>query len=269
MSVYAGDNPDVFRRAVESVYANTLLPDDFILVIDGPVSAATKQVVHSFEDTRGLRSLQLEQQRGLAGALNVALADVRTAWVVRADADDINLPGRFRAQAKAILDAEHPLDLVGGAILEVDAQMTPLGIRRVPSTHERIVRRLSTRSPFNHMTVAMRTELAQRVGGYPELYRKEDYALWAVLIAAGARCANLDEVLVHAASGPDMYRRRGGWRHIVSEWSLQMYLWRLGHKTLATAVTVWVLRAVVFAVPSRMRGWIYRRLLRTPPETTS
>jgi hypothetical protein len=249
-------------RALASVAASTLPPDACVLVVDGPLSAALEEVIASAPALPGLEVVRLPENRGLARALNAGLERVRTEWVVRADADDENLPDRFERQARALEAAAGELDLLGGAIAEVDERGAALSIRQVPLSHAEIARRLPRRNPFNHMTVAFRARCARDAGGYPELHLKEDYGLWAALIARGARCLNLPDVLVRATAGPDLYRRRGGLRYARSELALQRHLVRLGHAGAASAALVGLARASAFLLPSGVRGWIYQRLLR-------
>jgi glycosyltransferase involved in cell wall biosynthesis len=63
--------------------------------------------------------VRLGANEGLAEALNFGLRYVRTEWVVRADADDYNLPQRF-ARISEFLAAHPELDLVGSALLELE-----------------------------------------------------------------------------------------------------------------------------------------------------
>lgn len=264
MAVYGRDDPRLFARAVDSVFANTLRPDDFVLVADGPVSDALEHVISRSECRHGVRAIRLHANVGLARALNRGLDLVTTEWIARADADDLNLPERFEKQANALLESGGKLDLIGGAILEVDRSGAPIAVRDVPCSGEAIARRLRTRNPFNHMTVAYRTSLVRSVGGYPNIHLKEDYALWAALIAAGARCANLPDTLVRATAGREMYRRRGGLRYARSEIALQAHLRRLRRKGLASAVGCGAARGAVSCLPPAMRGWAYEKLLRRP-----
>ena len=45
MCVYGGDNPDHFRTAIESVFSQTFMPSEVVLVIDGPVPKETDAVI--------------------------------------------------------------------------------------------------------------------------------------------------------------------------------------------------------------------------------
>lgn len=263
MAVYERNDPALFERAVASVYENTVPPDDFVLVVDGPTPPPLDAAIERWTAQRGIRTVRLPCNLGLAKALNHGLSLIRTAWVVRADADDVNVPYRFERQAEAIQRMASQVDLVGGAIVEVDRSGAPIGIREVPLSHAEIVDRIRTRNPFNHMTVAYRTSTAVKAGGYPDIHLKEDYALWAAMIADGARCANVSEILVRATAGRDLYRRRGGLRYARSEWVLQLHLFRHGLQSLLSVALLGFLRSSVAVLPARVRGWIYERLLRT------
>lgn len=263
MAVYRRDDPVLFDRALASVFANTLRPEAVWVVADGPLTAELEQVLQAWQQRQPglLQLLRLPDNRGLAHALNAGLQRIDQPWVVRADADDLNLPQRFEALARA-LQAQPGLDLIGSAILEVTPQGQALGVRAVPLTQPEIRRLAPVRNPFNHMSVAYRRERVLAVGGYPDLHLREDYGLWARMLAAGGCMANTAEVLVHATAGADLYRRRGGWRYARAEWSLQRLLWRCGLKPAWRAWVDGLLRAAVFVLPASWRGWIYRRWLR-------
>lgn len=267
MAVYARDEPALFERALASVLDNTLLPDQFVLVVDGPVPAALEQVIGALAQRPTCEVMRLEDNVGLALALNAGLQRVRTEWTVRADADDLNLPHRFAALARCV--AEHPnVSVLGSAILEVDRDGSALSVRRPPLSHADIQARLPLRNPFNHMAVAYRTMAVRAVGGYPPVHLMEDYALWCTLACDGVGMMNLPEVLVHATTGADMYRRRGGWRYIRSEFAMQRAMVSLGLKRPASACLHGLARGLVFALPGWARGILYRRLLRTGAHLT-
>ena len=259
MAVYRADSVRLFLRAVESVYANRLRPDHFVLVVDGPIATELDAAITEVASRHRLEVLRLAENRGLAEALNAGLQQVRTEWVVRADADDWNLPDRFERQAEVVTDG---LDLMGGAILETDQDAKPVAIRRTPTQHEDIVRYARARNPFNHMTVAFRTRLARECGGYPVLRLREDYGLWALMLHRDARTMNLPTILVHATAGLGMYRRRGGLRYARDEFQLQRHLVRCGLKGPVLGAFHAISRAVVFLLPAAVRGLIYRRVLR-------
>jgi glycosyltransferase involved in cell wall biosynthesis len=264
MAVCNKDDPKLFTKALASVFDNDLQPDQLLLVIDGPIQGALDQQVTTAERDYAVKIIRLANNEGLATALNTGLAHIRTAWIVRADADDYNLPERFTRLAE-VIRSDPELDLVGSAVLELERDGRPVAIREMPTQHDDILRFIRRRNPFNHMTIACRRTLVEYCGGYPDIYRREDYALWAKMVKAGARCANLPDVLVHATAGKDMYRRRGGLRYVLAERDIQNLLVGLGLKSQLRGLIDGIARSIVFFAPVLLRRLIYETVLRRPP----
>jgi glycosyltransferase involved in cell wall biosynthesis len=260
MPVYAGDTPDRFERSMNSLYAGAVKPDAVLLVVDGPVSVPLALRIDRLAELHSPRVIRLSERSGIARALNAGLREIETEWVARSDADDYSLPDRFALQTAA-MTAE--VDIVGGAIREVDETGAVTGLRAPPLDHAAILRYARTRNPFNHMTVAFRRDLAAACGFYPLLPHAEDYGLWAAMLSRGAHCRNLPDIVVEASAGMAMYRRRGGWDKLSAEILLQRHLVRHGLKTPPAGVALGLGRAAFSLAPARLRGWIYEKFLRT------
>jgi glycosyltransferase involved in cell wall biosynthesis len=261
MPVYDRDDIDhLFMRAIDSVYQNTVLPNHFILIVDGPVRQSLKLKIINAESLYNIEVLWLPDNVGIARALNAGLCRVKTEWVIRADADDYNLPNRFKEQMNLMLQG---YDLIGSAIQEVDITGKNIAIKKTPLEHDALKHFAKYRNPFNHMAVAFRTSFARNCGGYPNIYLKEDYALWALMIKNGAKLANSSLILVKATAGRDMYKRRGGLLYAKSEIELQKHLVKCGVKSYFAAIYHGGLRALVYLLPRWIRGLIYESVLRS------
>jgi glycosyltransferase involved in cell wall biosynthesis len=259
MAVYHKDDPSLFRVALESVYNNKLQPASVVVVQDGPVGKALSNVISEYKLRQSFRLIELPVNKGLANALNTGLLHIATPFVLRADADDYNLPDRFEKQISML---ESGYDLVGGAIMEVDKTGKSIAIRSVPTSQDEIRRFISKRNPFNHMTVAYRRSAVTDLGGYPDIFLKEDYALWASMLSNGAKMINLDDVLVNATAGSEMYKRRGGVKYVRSEIDMQTFLIKKGLQSALGAIFIGVSRSMVFLMPAFLRGFIYEKFLR-------
>ncbi len=259
IAVYKNDIPELFEKALSSIYVNTLSPTKVLLIVDGPIPDSIITAINRYKDEKGLEALYLESNVGLAKALNIGLVYVKTEWVIRADSDDINLSNRFETLAPYMNDS---YDLLGSAIQEVDSFGVKLGLRAPPLKQAEIIKFARKRNPFNHMSVAFRVPLAISCGGYPDIFLKEDYGLWASMLSAGARVINLSEPLVLATAGNSMYKRRGGFRYVYAEIKLQKHLIRKGISNIFFALIYGVSRSAVYLVPYQVRGLFYRWLLR-------
>lgn len=271
LPVYAGDRPAFFARALRSVSADQhLRPAQIVIVRDGPVPTALERLIDASLDGEAVAgvpvvAVRIGRNRGLAGALAQGLRACRHEIVARADADDISLPGRFAAQIPLVAGdgGGDPLDLLGAAIREFDSDERAPGVVRVlPADADEIRRVARFRDPFNHPTVVYRKTAVAAAGGYRELAKMEDYWLFARMLQAGARVGNLEEPLVLYRVGAGAYRRRGGVEMLRSELALQRALTRSGFVSPAQGVRNVVVRGGYRLVPTPVRQWGYRTMMR-------
>jgi len=259
MAVCHKDNPELLKKAVLSVFNNSLTPIEMILVVDGPVDLTLKNTITNLKDRFKIRALYLKKNSGLAYALNAGLKLIKTKWIARADADDINLPNRFEIQKKL---ADEGYSLIGGAIQEIDSFGRFLHIRKPPLRNTQIINFAKYRNPFNHMTIMYKLDDVLAVGGYPSLYLREDYALWAKMLSKGILAVNAQDVLVYATAGDPMYKRRGGWLYAKNEFYLQQHLITCGIKGKFSGAMTGIVRALIFIMPLFLRSFFYDFFLR-------
>lgn len=263
MSVYQKDNPNLFDRALASLVSQTILPQQIVIVSDGPLTHELEVVLENYSKLYCglLKVLRLEKNCGLSSALNFGLTHIGTDWVARADADDINHVDRFYETAK-ILNQNPEVSLVGSAINECNLNGEVLQVKMPPLRHDDIVSYCRIRNPFNHMTVSYRLDAVLDVGGYPNIFLREDYGLWIKMLASGCRSINTAKILVNATTGDDFFIRRGGIRYATGEVVLQKLLVECGIKSKFIAFFHGAIRASIFAGPAVLRRVFYQRFLR-------
>ena len=270
MTAYAGTTVDELRRSVACITGQTRPPDEFLLVVDGPVpaslDAAIAEAASAHPELR-VERLPVNSGSGAASARGLALAT--GDFVARHDSDDVSLPRRLERQLAAI--EERSLDLVGAAMLEFEGSPEHVvGVRANPRTHEQIAARMRLNNPINNPTVVFRRQLALDAGGYADLPYMQDYDLFARMLAAGARAENLDEPLVLFNAGDGMIGRRGGWRMLPHEWTVQRRLRDTGTISTPLLVRNLVVRGAFRVIPPALLKRVYAVLFRrdaTPPPT--
>ena len=120
MSVYAQENHKNFTTALESILINqTVIPDEFVLVCDGPLNAELDAVISRFHTNFPdiFKVYRLEHNGGLGNALNVGMKLCQNEIIARADSDDICDSQRFEKQLD-FLCAHLDVAAVGTAIDE-------------------------------------------------------------------------------------------------------------------------------------------------------
>ena len=231
LSVYHKEDPRYLEQALMSIEDQTLLPSEIVLVKDGPLTEALEAAIQKHVDRSKIPYVlvELEKNMGLGEALMRGLEACQYAWVARMDTDDIALSERFEKQA-AYLRRHPDTDILGGWICEFDEDPAHCQReRRVPPSHEKIVRFAKYRCPLNHMTVFFRKEAVLDAGGYLPMHGFEDYYLWMRMLQKGKRFANLAEVLVKARAGREMIARRQGWQYATNEWQLEKAAYKMGY----------------------------------------
>ena len=262
LCIYAEESPLFLSECLDGILKQTVLPDEFIIVKDGPLTNELNMVLDSLIFPNELKIIALSERvtQGLSRAEGVkaAIHD----WIAIIDSDDICLPDRFEKQLEMI--EENPeLGLIGGQISEfMDDPAIPLAIRSVPTEHYDIVRFLKKRNPFSQMTVMFRRDLALVAGNYRSRKYCDDYDLWMRMIKNGVICANHKDVLVNARVGGGMYGRRRGMAYVKIEWLMQRQMKELGLINNFEFLRNIFLRIPVRLLPAKVVKIVYLNFVR-------
>ena len=197
--------------ALDSLWTQSFSDFEVIAVDDGSTDGTAEQ----------LRSIAAREPRlrvvcgshgGVTAALNRGLAEARSPFIARMDADDVCHPRRFEMQL-AFLEANPEVVAVGAACTLIDEAGDRLTEHPYPLTHEEILDRLlAGRSGLSHPAALIRRGALERVGGYdPAFAVAQDFDLWLRLSEIG-QLANLEESLLryrlHPASVGGQQRDR-------------------------------------------------------------
>lgn len=262
ISVYASEKAPFFKDAMESLVIAAPSNAEIVLVQDGPLPSDLNEVIESFRGRLQIKDVILPVNVGLGPALNAGLAQCSYPLVGRFDSDDLCTPDRFRLQI-ARFENDQELDVLSGWMNEFDKRPeVSHAIRKLPIEHEEIVKFARKRNPFNHPAVMFKKEKVVAAGGYQKDYLFEDYALWVRMIQCGCKTANLPHVIVFARTGPNMYRRRGGWRYAKSEIKILNSFRKSGFVTSMGFILSITCRIPVRLLPGFFRGKLYEILLR-------
>lgn len=256
MSVYAKEKPELLERALRSIVEQTLPADEIIVVEDGPLTPELYTTLDRFPQ---LVRVPLKQNMGLGKALNEGLKHCRNEWAARMDSDDISLPERFERQMAHL--ARHPeIDVLGCSLSEFESD--PAIINAIKSCPADIAQQIKFRSPVNHATVFFRKSAVLAAGGYLDCYYMEDYHLWIRMHAAGKHITSLSESLYLCTMDAGTQKRRGGWKYVRSEITIQRLL--LSNRLISRPRYIFniTVRGGVKLIPGPIRAWLYRTFLR-------
>ena len=264
IATYEGDDPGDLSRALQSVTDQTVRPDEIVVVADGPLTAELEAALDDFESAHPdlLTRTSLSTNQGLGAALNHGVETCSHEWIARMDSDDIAVENRFEQQLDH-LDKNPETDVLGGYIGEFDRNPGDLNqVREVPTTCEEIASMGRFRCPMNHPSVMFRRSAAIEAGNYRSLRSMQDYELWMRMLSQGYTLENVPTVLVKCRAGDDLYHRRGGISYAKIDYAVQRRLLRMGSITLLRFLFNLLVRLPIRLLPARIRGLIYKRMLR-------
>lgn len=263
MCVYGGDKPEWFKSAVDSVLNQTYSPAEIVLVVDGSVPNDLDTIISEYEKNPLFNVIRLENQQGHGNARRIGLNACKFKHIALMDSDDICDFNRFEKQINLFIENPN-LDVVGGNIAEfIDDESNIIDYRVVPNKGTDIYEYLKKRCPFNQMTVMFKKESVQIAGGYLDWFCNEDYYLWIRMYLNKMNFANLNDVLVKVRVGPDMYKRRGGWKYFFSEFKLQKYMLSKGVIGMSLFLKNVFSRFVIqIMMPTSLRGFVFKHFAR-------
>lgn len=263
MSVYYKEKAENLASAMQSIFAQTVKPEDFVLVCDGPLTEPLDKVIDKISaDHSELHVVRLKENVGLGRALNEGIRHCKNEIVARMDSDDVSRPDRCERQLKVLSDNPQ-IGIISGTIEEFSDSIDVIDSRRtLPQTHDEIVKFAQRRNPFNHPCVMYKKSLVKAAGGYQDFYLLEDYYLWIRMLQTGAVGYNLQEPLLWMRAGSDMYKRRAGWKYAKSQRGLFKYMMSTGFINRKQYVENMIIRTGSSMAPNWVRRRMFYRYVR-------
>lgn len=265
MSVYKKEQPKHLSQAIDSMLHQTIPPNEFVLVCDGPLTVELDDVITQYEQTYKniFKTVRLDENVGLGLALNQGLLACSCEIIARMDSDDVAVSTRMELQL-AMLEQDSCLAMLGGQTAEFQDTINDIHrYRIVPLLHDDICKDMAFRNPFNHMTVTFRKKAVLDAGNYQHLLGYEDYDLWARMIANGSKVQNINEVLCYVRVDENAYARRSGWTYFTDGVKMQKELKSLGlvnHAQYCRNIFIRFISTVV--LPNNIRSILYKTVMR-------
>lgn len=264
MSVYYKEKPEYLRQAIKSIQVQTFPTDDFVLVCDGPLNDALDAVIAEKCQEMGdvLNVIRMPENRGLGKALNAGIKHCKNELIARMDSDDISYPDRCERQI-AIFNSYADVSICSGIVEEFTLDPGIVDAKRVvPETNTEILEFAKQRNPFNHPCVMYKKSAVEAVGSYQDFYLLEDYYLWLRLLMAGNHGYNIQDPLLHMRAGPDMYRRRAGWKYAKTQNKLFKFMKKQKFINNWEYIKSCVVRSGSALSPNWLRKYMFNKMLR-------
>lgn len=161
-------------ETIESVLSQTYSDFEFI-IIDDASTDSTNLIIRKFDDKR-IKLVENKQNLGLTKSLNIGLKIAKGKYIVRTDADDINVDDRFEKQVE-YMEGNPQIMLSSCSMIIFEGSTEKLRI--LDFDNNQIKARLLFNSVLLHPGFIFRREICAEYG-YDESYRyAQDYEFQA------------------------------------------------------------------------------------------
>lgn len=264
MSLYKKENPTFLKLAIDSMLQQTILPDEIVIVEDGPLTEelynAIDNYILKYPDLFTI--VKNEINLGLGLSLNNGLKICKNELVARMDTDDISKPCRCEKQL-SVFKTNPELTIVGSYIDEFkDDISNVISVRKVPCETKEIYNYAKRRSAFNHPVVMYKKSKVLECGGYSDLRRNQDVDLFGRMLFSGHKAKNIDEALLWFRNNNDLAKRRRSWENTISYIKTIKKFWKMGYSNFNDFLVVSIAQLTMYILPLKLQHLIYKKFLR-------
>ena len=207
LPVFIGVDIFQIKRCLNSLYKQTVPPDEIVVVFDGRILEDVKSYILTFDKVPVV--IVESVKVGVGAARSLGIIHSNFDFIAFMDADDYCALNRFEISIHALVSSDDYFCVVNGSIQEFDPLDLRLGsLREVPASNFRLL----PRSPINNVTAFFNKELFFLVYGVPHISFGEDFIFWKRLEKAGIKFIGLKDVFVYVSTDLDLAKRRQSFR---------------------------------------------------------
>lgn len=265
MSVYFKEQPEYLSLSIESMINQTIKPDEFIIVKDGPLTPELSEVIDSFVMNYPdlFKIISNDTNLGLGPALAKGIIASRNELIARMDSDDYAISTRCEKQLERF-NADPELEIVGSYEAEfVDDINNVISIHRVPTENSEIKKFMRRRCSILHPTVMYKKGAVLKSGNYHSVFLYEDYDLFSrMVLEHHVKSYNIPESLYYIRTSDDFFKRRGGAKYAKTVLKFKWGQYKKGYMSLLDFCISGLGQAFVCILPNSLRKGFYMNFLR-------
>ena len=252
------DDEKKLVKALESIATQTVSGFSLTIVINGgDFQRISSLITRSISELIALRIIESQKTINLGPALNLGLEKIEEDITIRIDPDDICLPRRIELIHTEL--NKHEFDVMGSQIYEYDRENKNVYKRLYPIETSDIAKKMLLNNQLAHPSVFFKTKKIVDLGGYPDIYKHEDYALWLKCIKKGYSVVNSADFHI-LMDITNMHKRRSGVKSIRGEYQIASYKHKLYLYSDTKILFSLVLRVVYRLLPITIKKYFYLTL---------
>ncbi len=243
---------ELLPRALDSVLAQTLAPQEVILVDDGSTDGTEALMASRYPSVRYLK----QANRGVSAARNRGIKEARGEWIALLDSDDAWLPGKLAAQLEA-LTAYPGHRLCHTEEIWIRDGRRVNAMKKHAKSGGRIFRQCLPRCVISPSSALIHRNLLKQLGSFDEdLPACEDYDLWLRICAVEPVLFVAEpQIVKHGGHADQLSRRHWGMdRFRIRALEKIINSGRLGPGDREAAAKMLVRKAGILATGAEKRG---------------
>ena len=259
ISLYEKENPVWLSEALDSVFAQSVQPNEIVLVKDGPLTEKLEAVLSEYSAKYPIFNFVVnENNLGLGLALQKGVLACKNEIIARMDTDDIIPYDRFEKQLAKI---QAGYDVVScWSRLFMNDNHKVIAVKKRPEHHEDIVKLAHRRSPVCHAAAFMRKSAVVSAGNYMHRQYYEDYNLWVRMMMNGAKFYNVQEVLYDVRTTEEQLKRRGGFSYLRHELKYLKEFHDMGFYYTKDLLLNSSIRIAARLMPGGLRTFVFKKI---------
>ena len=265
MSVYFKEKPDYLSLSIKSMLNQTIKPDEFIIVKDGPLTQELDKVIDFYvsENPNLFNVISNPFNLGLGPALAQGIEASKNSLIARMDSDDYAVNTRCEKQLQKFKN-DPELGIVGSYEAEfVDDINNVVSVHKVPAENIEIAKFMRRRCSILHPTVMYKKSEVLKSGNYRSVLLYEDYDLFArMVLEYQVKSYNIQEALYYIRTSEEFFRRRGGFKYAKTVLNFKWGQYKKGYMSSLDFCISGLGQAFVCMFPNSLRKTFYLNFLR-------
>ena len=263
MSVYKNDNVDWLKDAINCMLDQSVKPDEFVIVEDGPLTEELNKTINDYSTSNKIFNIvKIQKNGGLGPALKLGVEKCKNEWIARMDSDDYSPNDRIEKQFN-MLEKYPDVGIIGSNAIEFYDNINNIASKvNLPEKPDEVFSFAKRRCPFRHSGILYKKSEILRAGNYQECYLFEDYDLYTRMLLKGTKGYNVQEYLLYVRVNPDFYKRRGGIKYLKSVLKAKRRFYKIGFYSLKDYIISSFAHILVCLMPNSFRNFVYKKFLR-------
>lgn len=265
MSVYYKEKPEWLKISIDSMLAQTVKPDEFVIVKDGKLPGELDRIVTNYVEKYPnlFKIIELKENMGLGPALACGVNKCNNEIIIRMDSDDYSIPERCEMLLKKH-DENPECDVIGSYEAEFeDSVENIVAIHKVPESVHDVSNFMRKRCALLHPTVLYKKSSVIKCGNYRSIKLYEDYDLFMRMILENKmKGCNIPKSLYYIRINDDFFKRRGGWSYMKTAVKFKYKQYENKNISLFDFIISAGGQALVCLMPNSARKKFYLKVLR-------